>query len=105
MENPEIAYEEFKVEVQHPALDPMKRNSALEAAALGNMKELGIVIDNDDGRRGSSDMDNLSHYLPAIHSYLPLWRLKSQAIPPIFAMQPQAPEVAGHCSMPPGCWP
>jgi len=61
---------EFKIEVRHPVLDPMKRNPALEAAAMNNMKELGIAIDNDDGRRGSSDMGNLSHYLPAIHPYL-----------------------------------
>jgi amidohydrolase len=61
---------EFKIEVHHPVLDPMKRNPALEAAAMRNMKALGIAIDNDDGRRGSSDMGNLSHYLPAIHPYL-----------------------------------
>ncbi|MGB9437827.1 MAG: hypothetical protein WCB15_07795, partial [Desulfobacterales bacterium] len=57
-----------------------KRNPALEAAALGNMKALGIVVDNDDGRRGSSDMGNLSHYLPAIHPYLAI----------------VAPEIPGH---------
>ena len=61
---------EFKIEVHRPALDSMKRNPALEAAAMSNMKELGITIDNDDGRLGSSDMGNLSHYLPAIHPYL-----------------------------------
>ena len=61
---------EFKIEVYHPTLDSMKRNPALEAAAMNNMKELGITIDNDDGRLGSSDMGNLSHYLPAIHPYL-----------------------------------
>jgi amidohydrolase len=61
---------EFKIEVHHPVLDPIKRNPALEAAAMSNMKALGIAIDNDDGRRGSSDMGNLSHYLPAIHPYL-----------------------------------
>jgi amidohydrolase len=61
---------EFKIEVDHPVLDPMKRNPALEAAATNNLKELGIAIDPDDGRRGSSDMGNLSHYLPAIHPYL-----------------------------------
>jgi metal-dependent amidase/aminoacylase/carboxypeptidase family protein len=48
----------------------MKRNPALEATAMSNMKALGIAIDNDDGRRGSSDMGNLSHYLPAIHPYI-----------------------------------
>lgn len=61
---------EFKIEVHRPALDSMKRNPALEAAAMSNMKELEIAIDNDDGRLGSSDMGNLSHYLPAIHPYL-----------------------------------
>ena len=61
---------EFKIEVHRPALDSMKRNPALESAAMSNMKELGITIDNDDGRLGSSDMGNLSHYLPAIHPYL-----------------------------------
>jgi amidohydrolase len=70
----------FNVDVQHPVLDPLKRNPALEAAALGNMKALGIVVDNDDGRRGSSDMGNLSHYLPAIHPYLAI----------------VAPEIPGH---------
>jgi len=61
---------EFKIEVHHPVLDSMKRNPALEAAAMSNMKELGVAIDNDNGRLGSSDMGNLSHYLPAIHPYL-----------------------------------
>ncbi len=61
---------EFKIEVHHPALDSMKRNPALEAVTMSNMKELGIAIDNDNGRLGSSDMGNLSHYLPAIHPYL-----------------------------------
>jgi metal-dependent amidase/aminoacylase/carboxypeptidase family protein len=61
---------EFNIEVDHPVLDPMKRNPALEAAATSNLKALGIAIDPDDGRRGSSDMGNLSHYLPAIHPYL-----------------------------------
>jgi hypothetical protein len=27
-------------------------------------------MDEDDGRRGSSDMGNLSHYLPPNHPYL-----------------------------------
>jgi amidohydrolase len=61
---------EFKIEVNHPVLDPMKRNPALEAAVADNLEKLGIAIDPDDGRRGSSDMGNLSHYLPAIHPYL-----------------------------------
>ncbi len=61
---------EFKIEVRRPVLDPMKRNPALEAAVMSNMKELGIEIDDDDGSRGSSDMGNLSRYLPAIHPFL-----------------------------------
>jgi amidohydrolase len=61
---------EFKLETFQPVIDPMKRNPTLEAVAMNNMQELGIVIDEDSGRRGSSDMGNLSHYLPAIHPYL-----------------------------------
>ncbi len=61
---------EFKIEINHPVLDPIKRNAALEAAVQANMEALGIPIDEDDGRRGSSDIGNLSHYLPAIHPYL-----------------------------------
>ena len=61
---------EFKIEVQHPVLDPVKRNPSLEAMVKSNMTALGIAVDEDDGRRGSSDMGNLSHYLPAIHPYL-----------------------------------
>ena len=34
------------------------------------MDALGIPIDSDDGRRGSSDIGNLSHCLPAIHPWL-----------------------------------
>jgi hypothetical protein len=44
------------------------------------MKELGIKIDEDSGRRGSSDMGNLSQYLPAIHPWLAI----------------VGPEIAGH---------
>ncbi len=61
---------EFKLEVSSPVLDPMKRNPALESVLLNNMKELGIEIDSDDGRQGSSDMGNLSQYLPSIHPWL-----------------------------------
>ncbi len=61
---------EFKLEVFQPVLDPMKRNPALEDALLDNMKDLGIEIDDDDGRQGSSDMGNLSQYLPSIHPWL-----------------------------------
>jgi hypothetical protein len=34
------------------------------------MTELGIEVDIDDGRQGSSDMGNLSQYLPSIHPWL-----------------------------------
>ncbi len=61
---------EFKLKVFQPVLDPMKRNPALESAFMCNMKELGIEIDSDDGRQGSSDMGNLSQYLPSIHPWL-----------------------------------
>jgi amidohydrolase len=58
---------ESKIEIDPPKLDPMKRNTALEQAIKNNMEALGISIDGDDGRRGSSDIGNLSHYLPAVH--------------------------------------
>ncbi len=61
---------EFNLEILQPVVDPMKRNPALEAAFKDNMMELGIEIDGDSGRRGSSDMGNLSHYLPTIHPWL-----------------------------------
>lgn len=37
---------------------------------MHNMKKLGIQIDNDDGRQGSSDMGNLSQHLPSLHPWL-----------------------------------
>ena len=61
---------ESKIEIDPPTFDPFKRNASLEAAVRGNMDALGIPIDPDDGRRGSSDIGNLSHYLPAIHPWL-----------------------------------
>ena len=61
---------EFKLEVYPPLLYPVKRNPSLEEAVKSNMTALGIAVDEDDGRRGSSDMGNLSHYLPAVHPYL-----------------------------------
>ena len=61
---------ETKIEIAHPKLDPLRRNIALEAAAQKNMETLGIFIDKDDGRRGSSDVGNLSRYLPVIHPFL-----------------------------------
>ena len=61
---------EVKVEVIPPALDPIKRNFNLEAVVQKNMQILGITVDPDDGRRGSSDIGNLSHHIPVIHPYL-----------------------------------
>ena len=60
----------YKIEVGQPTFDPLKPNRPLEEAATSNMKALGIAIDPDDGRRGSSDIGNLSYYLPAIHPSL-----------------------------------
>jgi amidohydrolase len=71
---------ESKIEIDLPKLDSMRRNAALETAIRANMEALGITVDPDDGRRGSSDIGNLSHYLPAIH--------------PLLAMV--GSEVAGH---------
>lgn len=59
-----------KIEILQPSFDPMKRNPPLEEAVQANMGALGICVDPDDGRRGSSDIGNLSHYLPAIHPSL-----------------------------------
>ena len=61
---------EVKFEIDHPVLDPIKRNQAFESVIQTNMELLGITVDGDDGRRGSSDIGNLSHYLPAIHPFL-----------------------------------
>ena len=61
---------ESKIEIDPPKLDPMKRNAVLEATVKANMEALGLSIDADDGRRGSSDIGNLSHYLPSVHPYL-----------------------------------
>lgn len=61
---------ESKIEIDLPKLDSMRRNAALEAAIRANMEALGITVDPDDGRRGSSDIGNLSQYLPAIHPVL-----------------------------------
>ncbi len=60
----------YNIEVYAPVIDPMKRNPSLEAAVASNLSALGIPIDSDNGRRGSSDMGNLSHYLPAVHPWI-----------------------------------
>lgn len=59
-----------KIEIDHPVLDPILRNTPLETAVQKNMEALGITVDEDDGRKGSSDVGNLSRYLPAIQPYL-----------------------------------
>lgn len=61
---------QYKIEIDHPILDPIKRNEPLEEAVKANMEALGIPIDVDDGSVGSSDIGNLSQYLPAIHPFL-----------------------------------
>ena len=61
---------ECKIEIDPPKLDPMKRNAVLETAVTANMEALGVTPDPDDGRRGSSDIGNLSHYLPSMHPVL-----------------------------------
>lgn len=61
---------EFKIEVDHPTLDPLKRNLPFEEAFSANMEALGIALEADDGTQGSSDIGNLSQYLPAIHPFL-----------------------------------
>ena len=59
-----------KIEVGKPTFDPIRHNAPLEEAARENMTALGIPIDADDGRRGSSDIGNLSQVLPALHPSL-----------------------------------
>ena len=61
---------EVKTEIIFPSLDPIRRNAALEDAVQKNMQLLGIPVDADDGRKGSSDIGNLSHHIPVIHPYL-----------------------------------
>jgi metal-dependent amidase/aminoacylase/carboxypeptidase family protein len=59
-----------KIEVGKPTFDPIRRSPSLEETARANMIALGIPIDADDGRRGSSDIGNLSQVLPALHPSL-----------------------------------
>jgi len=60
----------FKIEVLPPTFDPIRPNRPLEETVRSNMAALGIEIDEDDGRRGSSDIGNLSQYVPAVHPSL-----------------------------------
>jgi len=61
---------EARVEIVPPTYDPLRRNLVLEKTFRHNMELLGISVDADDGRRGSSDIGNLSQYIPVIHAYL-----------------------------------
>lgn len=72
----------YNIEVIQPTFDPIRRNLPLEETVRANMEALGITVDRDDGRRGSSDIGNLSYYLPAIHPSLAI----------------VDPEVPGHSS-------
>jgi len=72
-----------KIEVGKPTFDPIRHNASLEETARKNMILLGIPIDADDGRRGSSDIGNLSQVLPALHPSLAI----------------VGPEVPGHSQL------
>ncbi len=76
---------DYKFEIIPPSFDPIKRNQPLEEKMAGNMRLLGIPIDQDDGRRGSSDIGNLSFYLPAIHLSLAIVDPETPGHSPVFA--------------------
>lgn len=76
---------EHKLEIIPPSFDPIKRNPPLEEKVAENMRLLSISIDQDDGRRGSSDIGNLSFYLPAIHLSLAIVDPEIPGHSPIFA--------------------
>jgi amidohydrolase len=61
---------DVEIKIDGPKIDPLKNNHTLQEICKKNMIDLGIRIDEDDGRRGSSDIGNLSHFIPAIHPYL-----------------------------------
>jgi amidohydrolase len=58
------------IEIGQPTFDPIRKNPPLEETVRANMDALGIALDPDDGRRGSSDIGNLSQVLPAVHPSL-----------------------------------
>jgi len=60
----------MKIKIDGPKIDPFKLNHCLQDMFKENMINLGIKIDKDNGRRGSSDIGNLSHFIPTIHPYL-----------------------------------
>lgn len=76
---------EPKIEIIPPFFDPLKRNLPLEERVYENMRLLGIPIDQDDGRKGSSDIGNLSFYLPAIHLSLAIVDPETPGHSPVFA--------------------
>lgn len=76
---------EYKMEIIPPSFDPIKRNLPLEERVAENMRLLGVAIDQDDGRRGSSDIGNLSFYLPAIHLSLAIVDPDTPGHSPVFA--------------------
>jgi amidohydrolase len=57
----------YEIEVVKPAIDPFNHNYSLEGVVKDNLGLLGIEPDPDDGRKGSSDIGNLSWSLPCIH--------------------------------------
>lgn len=76
---------DYKIEIIPPSFDPIKRNLPLEKAVAKNMEILGMAIDQDDGRRGSSDIGNLSFYLPAVHISLAIVDPEIPGHSPVFA--------------------
>jgi len=76
---------DYKIEIIPPSFDPIKRNPPLEQTVAQNMEILNISIDQDDGRRGSSDIGNLSFYLPAVHLSLAIVDPETPGHSPIFA--------------------
>ncbi|MGQ9696158.1 MAG: M20 family metallopeptidase [Thermodesulfobacteriota bacterium] len=76
---------EHRIEIIPPSFDPMKRNLPLEERVSENMRLLGLPIDKDDGRKGSSDIGNLSFYLPAIHLSLAIVDPETPGHSPVFA--------------------
>lgn len=76
---------EHKIEVIPPSFAPLKRNQPLEETVKKNMESLGITLDQDDGRRGSSDIGNLSFYLPVVHASLAIVNPETPGHSPVFA--------------------
>jgi len=60
-----------KIEIVY-SWDHFKHNYPLEEVVAENMKALGLEIDENDGRMGSSDISYLSFQLPCLHPFLTL---------------------------------